>query len=81
LSETGFPAAAEAANRERKLFGRGIGIRDGVFSFFANEFVNLFPMDGNFRWCLDPEPDLIAANIDDRNNDVVSNDYALIALS
>ena len=50
----------------------------------------VFPLDGlvhfpsmnrNIRWGINPQPDFVAAYIDDGNHDVITNNDAFIAMS
>ncbi len=49
--------------------------------FSLNRFVDLLPVDRNFGWGFDTEPNFIAANIHDGDFNVVADENAFIALS
>jgi hypothetical protein len=52
-----------------------------IAMFPLNRFVDFLAMNRNFRRGFDAEPDLVAADVDDRNLDVVADENALIALA
>jgi hypothetical protein len=47
----------------------------------VNRVVNFLPMDRNFLGSYDPEPDLIAADLDHGNRDIVVNNDTLVFFS
>ena len=49
--------------------------------FPLNRFVHFLAMDGDFGRGFDPQPHLVAANIDDGDLDVVADENAFIALT
>ena len=53
----------------------------GAAVFPLNCFVHFLPMNGDLRGGLDTQPDLVTANIDDGDNDVVAYDDAFVTLS
>lgn len=47
---------------------------------FLDRDENLFPVDWNGGRCLDPQAHLVAADIDDRDDDVTPDDQLLVSL-
>jgi len=62
------------------LAGDGLsGIRLGPFAL--DGVVDFLAMDGYFLGGINTQADFVAADIDNRNDDVIANNDALIALS
>jgi hypothetical protein len=69
----------------RHPFANGLGIAGvhprGSQILSLDGFVNLLAMDRNFRGSINSQPDFVATDIDDRNDNVVANHDAFVALS
>jgi hypothetical protein len=48
--------------------------------FPLNGLIDFLTVDRDFRRGLDPQPDFVATNVDDRNHNVITNDNALIPM-
>jgi hypothetical protein len=52
-----------------------------LFGFFLDQFVDLFPVYGDFGRSFDSESNFVTSDIDNGYDDVIANNDALIALS
>src|ERR1700678_1850774 len=67
------------------LFGSGTAggaaVLVGLRVFALNDLINFLPVHRNLGGGFDAQPDFIAADIDDRNDNIVADDDALVALA
>ena len=82
---------AESGEKTAIVLSDGDNLLDGTFDlddhgcpalmFALDRFVDFLTMDWNFGRGFDPQPDFVAANIDDGDLDIVADENAFIALT
>jgi hypothetical protein len=59
-----------------------VGFQSARLAVFAlNRLVHLLPVHGDLDWGRDPQPNLIAANIHDGDDDIIAYDDTFVAVS
>src|SRR5262245_41981371 len=81
-ARSGPPPTAPSVerNREASVLARHRRLARGGLAVAGPRGRDLFPIDRNFLRGFDPDPDLVAVNLDDRHNDVITDDDLLAQL-
>ena len=80
-----YPGAVKIPSSTKKgqsNYALALSLGDQPLLLLAfNRFVDFLPMHGHLFGSFDPQSDLVAKNLDDRNYDVVAKDDALMSFS